>query len=100
MVILSAIWIILNCHLQDKEHRGIHLSKSVMSHIFLPLEKVRNVAQFETPGGRNHYHLSRWLTNTNTEPSSVYHKPKISPSIQQMLDRPGVRLIGYSTSED
>ena len=63
--------------------------------IFRTWRKGKEGNKFETPAGRDHIPLVSLVKDSNTEPSSVYHKPKISPSIQQMLNRPGVKLLDY-----
>jgi hypothetical protein len=67
---------------------------------FPNLEKVKKGNKFETPAGRDYMPLVSLVKDSNTEPSSVYHHPKIAKSIQQMLNRPGVKLLDYTTSED
>jgi hypothetical protein len=87
-------------HLQDKE-TGEYICPKCSTTYFPRLgEKVKRKSIFETPSGRDHVPLVSLVKDNNTEPSSVYHKPKISPSIQQMLNRPGVKLLEYQTSED
>ena len=90
----------MKLHLQDKETGEYVCSKCYESY-FPTLEKVKRRSRFETPAERDRLPLVSLVTdNTNTEPSSVYHKPKMPNSIQQMLNRPGVKLLDYSTSED
>jgi hypothetical protein len=85
--------------LQDKD-TGEYLCPRCSMSYFPGLEKVKKGNKFETPAGRDHMPLVSLVKDTNTEPSSVYHKPKISPSIQQMLNRSGVKLLDYTTSEE
>jgi hypothetical protein len=86
--------------LQDKETGEYICSKCAESY-FPNLEKVKKGNKFETPAGRDHMLLLSLVEDSNTtQPSSVYHKQKIAPSIQQMLNRPGVKLLDYQTSED
>jgi hypothetical protein len=86
--------------LQDKE-TGEYICPRCSTSYFPNLEKVKKGNKFETPAGRDHMPLvSLVKDSSNSEPSSVYHKPKMSPSIQQMLNRPGVKLLDYQTSED
>ena len=85
--------------LQDKG-TGEYMCPKCYESYFPNLDKVKKGNKFETPAGRDKMPLVSLVKDTNTEPSSVYHKPKISPSIQQMLNRPGVKLIDYQTSED
>ena len=86
-------------HLQDKE-TGEYICPRCSTSYYPNLEKVKKGNKFETPAGRNHMPLVSLVKDSNTEPSSVYHKPKIPPSFQQMLNRPGVKLLDYQTSED
>jgi hypothetical protein len=68
---------------------------------FPNLEKVKKGNKFETPAGRDHMPLVSLVKDSNsTQPSSVYHKPKIAPFFQEILKRPGVKLLDYQTSED
>jgi hypothetical protein len=84
--------------LQDKE-TGEYICARCHESYFPNFQKVKKGNKFETPAGRDHMPLVSLVKDSNTEPSSVYHKPKISPSIQQMLNRPGVKLLDYQTSE-
>ena len=78
-------------HLQDKV-TGEYICPRCSSSYFPTLEKVKKGNKFETPAGRDYMPLVSLVKDSNTEPSSVYHKPKIPPSFQQMLNRPGVKL--------
>jgi hypothetical protein len=89
----------IKLHLQDKE-TGEYICPKCYESYFPTLEKVKKGNKFETPAGRDHVSLVSLVKDTNTEPSSVYHKPKLPPSLQQMLNRPGVFLTHYETSED
>ena len=85
--------------LQDKETEEYICPRCSTSY-FPNLEKVKKGNKFETPIGRDHVPLVSLVKDSNSEPSSVYHKPKIPASIQQMLNRPGVKLLDYQTNED
>ena len=86
--------------LQDKE-TGEYMCPKCYESYFPSLERVKKGNKFETPAGRDKMPLVSLVKDSNTtEPSSVYHKPKIPASIQQMLNRPGVKLLDYTTSED
>ena len=86
--------------LQDRES-GEYICPKCYESYFPNLEKVKKGNKFETPAGRDKMPLVSLVNDSNNAlPSSVYHNPKISPSIQQMLNRPGVKLIDYQTSED
>jgi hypothetical protein len=87
-------------HLQDKES-GEYICPRCSTSYFPNLEKVKKGNKFETPAGRDHMPLVSLVNeSSNALPSSVYHKPKIPPSFQQILNRPGVKLLDYQTSED
>ena len=78
-------------HLQDKETEE-YICPRCSTTYFPNLEKVKKGNKFETPSGRDHMPLVSLVKDSNTEPSSVYHKPKIPP-FQQMLNRPGVNCL-------
>ena len=63
-------------------------------------DKLMRANKIETPTGPNQPILSLVKDNINTEPSSVYNPPKIPRSFDNILKRPGVRLLDYTTSED
>jgi predicted RNA-binding Zn-ribbon protein involved in translation (DUF1610 family) len=86
-------------HLQNKETREYICPKCGDSY-FPSFQQVKKGNKFETPYGKDHMPLLSLVNDSNTQPSSVYHKPKIAASIQQMLNRPGVKLLDYTTSED
>ena len=69
-------------HLQDKEI-GEYICPRCSTSYFPNLEKVKKGNKFETPAGRDHMPLVSLVKDSNTEPSSVYHKPKISASISK-----------------
>ena len=82
----------LKLHCQDKETGEYVCSKCYESY-FPNLEKVKRRSRFETPAERDRLPLVSLVNdNTNTEPSSVYHQTKLPNSIQQMLNRTGVKL--------
>ena len=87
--------------LQNKE-TGEYICAHCGSSYYPDLEKVKKGNKFETPSGRDKMPLVSLAKDSNIEPSSVYHKPKIPASIQETcgLNRPGVKLIDYQTSED
>jgi predicted RNA-binding Zn-ribbon protein involved in translation (DUF1610 family) len=87
----------IKLHLQNK-NTGEYICPKCGESYFPNLEKVKKGNKFETPAGRDHMPLVSLVKDSN--PSSVYHTPKIPPSFQQILNRPGVKLLDYQTSED
>jgi hypothetical protein len=86
-------------HLQNKD-TGEYVCPKCGDSYFPNFQQVKKGNKFETPYGKDRLPLLSLVNDSNTEPSSVYHKQKIAPSIQQMLNRPGVKLLDYTTSED
>ena len=84
---------------QDKD-TGEYVCPRCYESYFPNFQQVKRGSRFETPAGRDKMPLVSLVKDSNTEPSSVYHKPKLPPSLQQMLNRPGVKLLDYQTSED
>ena len=62
-------------------------------------EKVKRANKFDVPHGPSQP-IVAMVNESNTQPSTVYKQPKIPPSFQNILNRPGVKLIDYTTSED
>ena len=91
----------IKLHLQSKE-TGEYICPRCSNSYFPNLgEKVKRANKFETPEGRDKMPmLSVVDDNINTEASSVYNQPKIPRSFENILKRPGVRLLDYTTSED
>ena len=71
-------------------------------------EKVKRANKFDTPGPLTDAHGNITgdkmpivsIVGDNKELSSSYKQPKLSPFFQEILRRPGVRLIDYQTSEE
>jgi hypothetical protein len=90
----------IKLHLQSKE-TGEYICPRCSTSYFPNLgEKVKRANKFEVPSGPTQPILSLVNDNTNTEPSTVYNKPKIPRSFEAILKRPGVKLLYYQTSED
>jgi hypothetical protein len=86
-------------HLQNKE-TGEWICPRCSTSYFPNLgEKVKRANKFEVPHGPSQPILSL-VDESSTKASSVYKQPKIPPSIQNILNRPGVKLLDYQTSED
>ena len=85
--------------LQEKE-TGEYICPRCSTSYFPNLEKVKKGNKFETPAGRDHMPLVSLVKDSNTEPSSVYKQPKLPRSFENILKRPGVKLLSYQTSED
>jgi hypothetical protein len=90
----------LKLHCQDKE-TGEYVCPKCYETYFPTFQNVKKSNRFTTPAERDRLPLLSLVKDSNTtQPSSLYHKQKISPSIQQMLNRPGVKITSYQTSEE
>ena len=65
-----------------QRNRGIHLSPLAVQY-FPNLEKVKKGTSLRLLQDVTSMPLVSLVKDSNTEPSSVYHKPKISPSIHK-----------------
>ena len=72
-------------------------------------DKVKRANKFSTPGPLTDEHgnitgykmpLVSMVDDTKRELSSSYKTPKLSPFFQEMLKRPGVNLLNYTTTEE
>ena len=63
-------------------------------------EKVKRANKFEVSGGRDKMPLLSLVDDSSTEPSTVYKQPKLPRSFENILKRPGIKLLYYQTSED
>jgi hypothetical protein len=87
-------------HLQNKE-TGEWICPRCSTSYFPTLEKVKAGNKFETPHGRDKMPLLSLVNdNINTQASSVYKQPKLPRSFENILKRPGVKLLDYTTSEE
>ena len=63
-------------------------------------EKLKRANKFETPNSPTQPIVAMVNDNSDTEASSVYNQPKIPRSFENILKRPGVKLLDYQTNED
>jgi hypothetical protein len=91
----------IKLHLQNKE-TGEYICPRCSTSYFPNLrEKVKRANKFEVPEGRDKTPLLSLVDDTTTEePSTVYKQPKLPWSFENILKRPGVKLLDYQTSED
>ena len=99
-----------NCKLSPLDVRKEEFVCSHCNISYFPnKEKVKRKSVFSTPGPavdaqgnitENKGPIVSIVDDNKRELSSAYKQPKLSPFFQDMLKRPGVKLIDYQTSED
>ena len=90
----------IRLHLQSKE-TGEYICPRCSTSYFPNLgKKVKRAKKFETPRGRDKTPMLSLVDDSSTESSTVYKQPTLPRSFENILKRPGVKLLYYQTSED